>query len=107
MSERMIPVPESLIERIDSAYNNNASSDTFAGLIEELWMLSQPTPTAEPPRIEDLTPGSTFRADTTHGTQGELFFAAADGWYYNIMGIITNPSDIDPSTIRDVTPPHA
>lgn len=61
--------------------------------------------TAEPPSIDTMAPGTTLRADTTYGTRGELFFAAADGWLYGIGGVRTNPDDIDPSTIRDVTPP--
>jgi hypothetical protein len=106
VAEPTVQVPVSLIERIVGT-NSRRTLDKSYAIRELRALLSQPTPTptAEPPRIEDLAPGSTFRADTTHGTQGELFFAAADGWFYNIMGIITNPRDIDPSTIRNVTPP--
>lgn len=160
-AESSVEVPVSLIERIDSAYN--ASSDTLAALIEQLWMLTQPTPTAEPghrvsvypasgspederltivaectscgrmgtwldsaegngqarafadlhstlptapPRIEDMAPGTTVVIAHTwqvvRRPNGATFlYRDHDGY-----GQWAAPSDIDPSTIRDVTPPY-
>jgi hypothetical protein len=54
--ERTVQVPVSLIERIDSAYN--ASADTLAALIEQLWMLSKPNPPITPSSIADMAPGT-------------------------------------------------
>jgi hypothetical protein len=65
--------------------------------------------TAEPPRIEDMAPGTTFTEASggwprTAWTVGQRHDGTkyakrqSDGW-------VLDPKCIDPSTIRDVTPP--
>ncbi len=63
---------------------------------------------AEPPRIEDLAPGTTFTAQYRAGA----FAGKATRWRRDDYGVVLastglriDQRDIDPSTIRDVTPP--
>lgn len=73
-------------------------------------LLSQPTPTAEPPNIADMAPGTTFRARRNNDnavwhlwcwTGRSLMRIGAST---TAQGAISD-MDIDPSTIREVTPP--
>ncbi|PZE23871.1 hypothetical protein [Curtobacterium sp. MCBD17_028] len=65
---------------------------------------------AEPVRIEDMAPGTTFRAETFRGYASHWTWLG-DGFVRSGMGIdhwlrgSDGSSYIDPSTVRDVTPP--
>ena len=55
MGERMVQVPVSLIERAVHRLIHN-TTDAWDVVDELRALLSQPTPTAEPPRVEDMAP---------------------------------------------------
>lgn len=129
MSEKYAHVPVSLIQRAHDAIDapNTWTADIRAELAA---YLSQPTPTAQPktrqqraqevidrnernrlrsapPSIADMVPGATF-------VQAVAWTVAVSGrgekYAYRPCGrfgsqVITD-NDIDPSTIRDVTPPE-
>ncbi|MDT0211220.1 hypothetical protein [Curtobacterium sp. BRD11] len=102
--------------------------DAFhAGVAAMSALLSQPTPTAEPidavsascvdgatpeqqretaepPRIEDMAPGTTFTAAASSDVW--RWAVRQDGQVVSGLGIGPK-SSIDPSTIRDVTPPRS
>lgn len=59
-------------------------------------------PTAEPPRIEDMAPGTTFTAVSLRGP--ERWTRQIDG-VTDRHGNVWSIDELDPSTIRDVTPP--
>ncbi|PYY32366.1 hypothetical protein DEI89_13110 [Curtobacterium sp. MCBD17_030] len=77
--------------------------------------------TAEPPRIEDMAPGTTFTGDRPkghlvaeggqivrrHGRRFMKLVFLADSELVNDRGELVDADEIDPSTIRDVTPPIA
>lgn len=70
-------------------------------------LLSQPTPTAEPPRIEDMAPGTQFTAQYRM-TGRRALFAKVGKWSVVevAVGALTiHGAVLDPSTIRDVTSP--
>lgn len=88
-------------------------------------LLSQPTPTAEPmtldqravaafgpevlertgpPRIEDMEPGTTFRAQA-YAQAYQMWRVVNATTVEHQSGFHHHVSVIDPSTIRDVTPP--
>lgn len=63
---------------------------------------------AKPPRIEDMAPGTTFtaRLHLMDGLTDRCVFMRVDGVdVVDDAGARWHPQDIDPSTIRDVTPP--
>ncbi len=67
--------------------------------------------TAEPPRIEDMAPGTTF-VGTLSPTRGSVaeprtrrLFVTVGPDLYDERGLHWYEEDVDPSTIRDVTPP--
>jgi hypothetical protein len=64
-----------------------------------------PTCNAEPVSIADMAPGTRFVGDVRHGTQ--TFMVTIDSVIAAESGLNYFPEDIDPSTIRDVTPPPA
>jgi len=134
VAEPTVQVPVSLIERAGNALLEVPPSSVNASIYSELHaLLSQPTPTAEPnnwanghrwpctrfytsaterdactcnaapPSITDMVPGTTFTAKTPTGWRrclratGFGVYVAEGQWDY---------SRIDPSTIRDVTPPR-
>lgn len=121
MAEPTVPVPVSLIERaavlledyqpgVTSArlrallsqptptaepvqYNGHNGLAVFADAARRL---NEDAPTAEPPRIEDMAPGTIPCADPN-----------VNRWYCQRRadGTCPLPKCIDPSTIRDVRPP--
>jgi hypothetical protein len=118
----MVPVPVSLIERL----LGNRTTDT---LNELRALLSQPTPSAEhevgchaclnrddaqcncrapaaPPSIADMAPGTTFVGETSETRYLSRWTVLASGRIMSGMGIPHDPSEIDPSTIRDVALPE-
>ncbi|WP_206556295.1 hypothetical protein, partial [Curtobacterium luteum] len=64
--------------------------------------------TAEPPRIEDMAPGTTFtaRCYTDRAETDTLWmvcrYVGIVSWY---GGVLRDLNKVDPSTIRDVQPP--
>lgn len=125
--EPTVQVPVSLIEDARDAIDTQdwEHANTRAALDA---LLSQSTPTADepgltpselrawraldqqkadagPPRIEDMAPGTTFRADTIATRYGSRWTVLPSGRVESGMGIGHEASEIDPSTIRDVTPP--
>lgn len=60
--------------------------------------------TAEPPRIEDMAPGTTFVASLVGLSFPEACELLSSGLVYT-RGMSWSVDNIDPSTIRDVTPP--
>jgi hypothetical protein len=72
---------------------------------------------AEPPRIEDMAPGTTFVAQTSLSERTWHLFMVTEHVSYidgSTIRLYRTPEDrafvdstIDPSTIRDVTPPEA
>lgn len=125
MPEPTVPVPVSLIERTAAEYERDGWP-----LAAEKWraLLSQPTPTAEPkytkasaapkrlrvrgdgfvtspadpPSITNMAPGTRFRTDDDTWTVMDSF---GDRWLQKGDGDAWDIEDLDPSTIRDVTPP--
>jgi hypothetical protein len=131
MPERMIPVPESLIAAAWALLSDQPGNPVVQALDA---LLSQPTPTAEPPAtyeqgcddgylagehhvrntatlptaeptsVEDMAPGTTF----TEKVRWKVSAGALHG-----LAIVTRGggrkvralSEFDPSTIHDVTPP--
>jgi hypothetical protein len=64
--------------------------------------------TPEPPRIEDMVPGTTFRGRTLDGALSSvdlLWFVDAAANVFSIGAHHIDAQRIDSSTIRDVTPP--
>lgn len=59
-----------------------------------------PLPSPQPPRIEDMAPGTTFRLAGGNG----MWMRTRDGAVHT-SGVSTFGVGIDPSTIRDVIPP--
>lgn len=147
VAEPTVPVPVSLIERL----LGNRTTDTWNELRA---LLSQPTPSAEPPMcgaisaltndpcvedaghngrhmsirgfsweplarweapatppsIADMVPGTTFRA-RVGAAQGSNFLMVIEDPAHDLLvdsyGQDWTADDIDPPTIRDVTPPGA
>ncbi|WP_284761533.1 hypothetical protein [Curtobacterium sp. MEB011] len=70
--------------------------------------------TADPPSIEDMVPGTTFTAGWPHTGRPTHWVVLNDGvrciehgrGYYGTAWSL-HDAPIDPSTIRDVTPPRA
>lgn len=63
---------------------------------------------AGPPRPEDMAPGTTFTADDASNGRTSRWRKEPDGWFSHVVngGRQVSPQPrIDPSTIRDVTPP--
>lgn len=127
MAERMMPVPVSLIEQAANllAYGGTRDLD-LAGSFRAL--LSQPTPTAEPmsteqigqeylrlittpPRIEDMAPGTRFVAEglgvpgVDHPFEVRMTDSSEQVLYCHLHHTGAQPWYVDPSTIRNVTPP--
>ena len=99
MTEPTVQVPVSLPTR-EQIQNGAVAEFEGKTLTVDLDAVSQPTPTAEPPRIEDLAPGTTFTA------RGGMHFTVL------ALDIIQDAAkrhylarQFDPSTIRDVQPP--
>jgi hypothetical protein len=61
---------------------------------------------AEPPRIEDMAPGTSFTASRDWGARLVMrFMVTKSSQCVDHNGTWANASSIDPSTVRDVTPP--
>lgn len=143
MAERMVQVPESLIEGLLNDFGNRRAramrdarallsqptptasesdirlalarrwlnidrSDGFEGLHAILFgPLPSGTSTAEPPRIEDMAPGTMFTAQMIGSNREHRLTAPNFGVQYHVADhdVWIHRRDIDPSTIRDVTPP--
>lgn len=130
MAERMLLVPVSLIERLRDTYVGRDYEAADAAVSALLALLSQPTPTAgacictfgpdtdgpnidcpihgQWPIITDMAPGTTLIARPAGEDTQEARFRVApagrltiEGW--RLTGLTID--DLDPSTIRDVTPP--
>lgn len=109
MAEPTVQVPVSLIERAlkvaDILYPDGLP------VREELRaLLSHPTPSAEPVSIADMAPGTTFvaryRAGAFHGDAAR--WRKVDATLVALASSAGTPvyaTQLDPSTIRDVTPP--
>lgn len=68
-------------------------------------LLSQPVPTAdEPPRIEDMAPGTKFTEEVRWTITGTLSTGMTVA--HSAAGEMRFADRFDPSTIRDVTPPN-
>lgn len=67
------------------------------------WTAVQP---AEPPSIADMAPGTTFTGRKGLGLEQRMM-RLEDGWAISTDGHTCDATVIDPSTIRDVTPPPA
>lgn len=130
--ERTVQVPVSLIEEADAVMREGTRHERYIMAARLAALLSRPTPTAEhddecfagewneaagvtcvctcgaePLRIEDMAPGTTFTA-RRYGDLNYRWRKEPDGWYSRIVngGRQVSPEPrIDPSTIRDVTPP--
>ena len=81
----------------DTPHDAHRARNEFGG-----WNECTGRPAPEPPRVEDMAPGTTFTAEF-HGDR-DMFFRCRDslaraGRYLVAMDAI------DPSTIRDVRPP--
>lgn len=117
MTESTVQVPVSLIEQIDRDLGENAwHPDDCPGSHPAHCLcavgdarralralLSPPIPTAAPPSIADMVPGTTFRFEGETwavADGGDAVRVSAAGWrtYRTLNGF-------DPSTICDVTPP--
>lgn len=129
MAERMIQVPVSLIQKTILALRVNTPQSTRRARGEALAaLLSQPTPTAEPmsadefsarwrgadavlrgmsepaapPSIAEMVPGTTFE------WEGHRFMRLSATAQYPLVddgGFLFDVDSIDPSTIRNITPP--
>jgi hypothetical protein len=110
MAEPTVPVPVSLIERARLVAELNGSSavrDELAALLSQ----PTPTPTAEPKSGRRWAEG-VYAINFQPGYYPSIVMPDVDGWdllYED--GTWYNPSEgdtlhrLDPSTIRDVTPP--
>lgn len=78
-----------------------------AGMCIHLIESEQPTPTHEPPRIEDMAPGTTFRAQDGKGRWRSL--SRSNASVTSVVDLLTGQHfpaiHLDQSTIRDVQPP--
>ncbi|WP_413600829.1 hypothetical protein [Curtobacterium sp. Curtsp57] len=97
MTDRMIPVPESLIVGLLDDFGNRRAR----AVGQARALLSQPTPTAEATvraAVEraDLVLGGFVQHDWTSST-------SVHEWYRNELRALRDA--FNPSTIRDVTPP--
>ncbi len=133
MTEPTVQVPVSLIERAMKGLLNAPGRDAILTCGELHTLLSQPStaPTAEPsgtdvlatdeemaefgeaeraripepPQIEYMAPGTTFWGKFTPGGELRQFTRIEGDYPVLIRGVEYRADDIDPSTIRDVTPP--
>lgn len=105
MTEPTVQVPVSLIKRAVEGLLKAPGRDAILVCGELHTLLSQPTPSAEPPRIEDMAPGTTFTASTWQKYLSHWTYLP-DGGVLSGMGVWHDRADVDPSTIRDVTPPQ-
>lgn len=132
MTDRMIQVPESLIEgmphetdcytqdwRYGDYYGEDLTRpcDCYRAKFEALLSQQADEPmdvfqaeamrarrrTPEPPRIEDMAPGTTFLG-ALWGQQERLWFKAGET-FVSTTGQRAGYPNIDPSTIRNVQPP--
>ncbi len=112
MSEPIMQIPESLdtnelrqVARNDGLWESEAVLvETAADEIDRLRaLLSQPTPTAEPPSIEEMAPGTTFTEEVRWTVTGTLSTGSTVA--HSRSGEMRFADRFDPSTIRDVTPP--
>jgi len=62
---------------------------------------------AVPPSIADMAPGTTFTAELTRYPGRPLHFSRDHGPYVIGEGFNYVSAEVDPSTIRDITPPRA
>jgi hypothetical protein len=107
MAEPTVQVPVSLIERAVEGLLKAPGRDAILVCGELHTLLSQPTPSAEPPRIEDMAPGTTFTVNLL-GSGIDYRVTVPDfGVQYRLVDrdLWVHLRDRDPSTSRDVTPP--
>jgi hypothetical protein len=123
MTEPTVQVPASLIEAL---LGESEPSRRVEARRQARALLSQPTPTAEPidavsascvdgaapeqqretaepPRIEDMAPGTTFTEEVRWTVTGTLSTGSTVA--HSGSGEMRFADRFDPSTIRDVTPP--
>ncbi len=62
-------------------------------------------PPVAPPSIADMASGTTFTAELTEYPLRPLRFTREVGWYVSVGSVDYAHTEVDPSTIRDVTPP--
>lgn len=97
-----VQVQVSLIEGLLDDFGNRRAR----AVREACALLSQPTPSAELYRsIVQLAEGSTFHARQHGDPQERFWFLAAGMGVVSLDAIMGHANSIDPSTIRDVTPP--
>lgn len=114
MSEPTVQVPVSVIGDALDAIRSGHDPALWPDVVQALdALLSQPTPTAEPPSIADMALGTTFRAQATYDGEwllmlwtGTRLVDAIHLASYATQNTYGMPG-IDPSTIRDVTPPES
>ncbi len=110
MAEPTVQVPVSTLKRIVYHAQQTTSDIVLAQEVARLIPDDAP-PTAEPPRIEDLAPGTTFRAkhvdpeECGNAMRTWFVFGLRRVILFNDWGQRWSVDSIDPSTIRDVTPP--
>jgi hypothetical protein len=106
VSEPTVQVPVSLLEQMQRYFRSGSDTLSRRMAAELTTLLSQPTPTAELPRPEDMAPGTTFTARFVNPADGGGRFTNIDGFgVRDEAGRWCIARGIDPSTIRDVTPP--
>ena len=131
MAEPTVQVPVSQVTQWRNDLQAMLPPGTYAILRELDALLSQPTPSAEamsadefsarwrgadtalrrmsepaePPRIEDMAPGTTFTAILNGGKRLRTYTVTERRILTESEGGAYALGDIDPSTIRDVQPP--
>jgi hypothetical protein len=101
--ERTVQVPVSLAQRILLALRVNTPQSTRVHVGTELQSLL-PVPLTP----DDMAPGTTFRGRTPDGVlshEDRLWMVTDDGYLLSTGGHHIVDRRIDPSTVRDVTPP--
>jgi hypothetical protein len=113
------PMHEQIAEVLDTWWEGTDPDGVMAEDVESLKaslfsLFPQPTPSIEPVRISDMAPGTAFTGDWTRYGSDDQFVRLNDGvrcvtpgrsYSGTAMSILSASLDIDPSTIRDVTPP--